>query len=440
MRAVSIRVQLLAFGMASAVGSMGLGFAITLALPPPERGRTNIAEMAWALSGRRSSVVATSIRAEPPTGSRSDLVERAVAVSLRAAAADVRAVWIDLPGGSSGRGQAVLRIDRRDVLVDATKRGFQLRYGDWAVLDDGTLLPLFTAAVRLPDGRWRWAVPDDPARDAWTRRIALSFLVALAIILPLAALVAHRLGRPLKLLGRAAAAATSDVSDPFPVSGPSELRATAEAMNAMHGRLRTQAAERITMLGGLAHDLRTPLTALRLRSEALPASMRAVFLADIDRMTGLTDAMLGSALVGAYVPVIAPTDLTALVRDCADLPCTGDAVRFGQMEQVVVDTDAILARRLIGNLLENAVLHGVDASISVVARDNGATVIVSDSGPGIPPDLLASATRPFVRLTPEAKQSGTGLGLSIATEIAKVLDVGFTMSDARPGLQIVLRF
>lgn len=441
MKPMSIRTQLLAFAFVAVLSAMGLSFAITLALPPPPESRTNIAEVAWALQGRRSWVVSTQRRPLPPQGPRSELLERAIARELAISADGVRATWLDLPDGSSGRGEAVLRIDERDVLVDANKRGFEITYGDAAVLRPGTLLPLFVAATRQPDGGWLWATPDDPARTAWTRRIAVSFLIGFAFILPLAALVANLLSRPVRLLGRVAETASEHDVDPFPAQGPRDLRVAAAAMNAMHNRLREQSNERIRALGGLAHDLRTPLTALRLRAEALPAKARGAIRADLDRMAELLDAMLGGALIGAYEPVFVPTDLAALARECAASAASGtDEVAIGAMAPIDVVTDPILARRLIGNIVENAIRYGKHASISVDVVETRGRVIVVDSGRGIAPERIADATRAFVRLEPEADPAGTGLGLSIASEIARMLDVQLDLSDAQPGLRVAMTF
>lgn len=435
MRPSSISRQLTGFTLAVVAAAMALSFAIALSLPPPAPGRMSIDEMEWALRSKPSKVIDADRRDQPPGGVRSRLVEAALAKALGVQAADVRAVWVNTPEGSTGRGQTVIMIDQRDVLIDATGSGFQLRYGPGASLKSSTLVPLFIAAVRKADGEWLWGVPKDPAREAWLRRIVGAFAVGLFAVWPLATLLSRQIAKPVERLGLAAATTKASDLEPFPADGPAEVRTMAQAMNAMHRRIQLQAHERIRMLAGLAHDLRTPLTALRLRTEGMPAPLKDKMSHDLARISNMADEMLDRATIGAYSPKLVTVDLTALLRTCCDVQAeVGDVVASQTWDQVTVETDPMLARRLIDNLLDNALRYGARASVSLVNEGASAVITIDDNGPGIPEDRIMEALKPFSRLQPTLGRTGTGLGLAIASEISEAIGARIELTNQSPGL------
>ncbi len=441
MKPSSIFAQLVVFALVIVSAAMALSFAIALALPPPAPGRMSLDEMEWALRRKPSWVIDTSTRNLPPTGVRSGLIEAALATALKRQGSDIRAVWVNAPDGSPGRGQTVVLIDNRDVLIDATATGFQLRYGPSAKLRNSTLVPLFIAAVKGQDGRWLWGIPKDPARNAWLQRIAAAFAVGMLAAWPLAALLSRRIAKPVEHLGKAAGLAKVGDKAPFPTEGPRELRATAEAMNTMHERIRNQADERIRLLAGLAHDLRTPLTALRLRAEGIAEPLRQRMTDDIGRMTDMVSEMLDRATIGAYEPARTSFDLSGLVQTCCNLWVeAGGAVLWGGGNSVMAQTDPILARRLIENLLDNALRYGTRASVVVFHHAGSAIVTIEDDGPGIPDDRMADALKPFSRLEPTGERQGTGLGLAIASQISEAIGATIELTNLSPGLRANVRF
>jgi len=443
MRRTSIFAQVMTLSILVLGVALVIGAVLTLALPAPDRGRINIREMAWALERRPSSVIAVQLRDQPPEGRRSSLVEEALATALGRSVDDVRVVWRDEPGAAEGRGQNIILIDGRDVLVSSDASGFNLTYGPDAALSDETFVPWFVGAVRSTNGRWLIGVPHDPVREEWRRRILLAFGLAGVLLTPLVWSVARRVSRPVEALARSAEAAQLGASDPFSVEGPLEVQKAAAAINAMHGRLAAQSAERMRMMAALAHDLRTPLTALRLRLTAASPKLRKSLQPDLDRMAVLIEDSLALARLETMAVKRHSVDLGEFVRLVQlDRLERGQEVRDGGIASVVVDTDGPLLRRALDNLIDNALRYGGRVAVSVEARHGGALLRVEDRGPGIPDNEIARLMRPFEVLDPARSkaQGGAGLGLSIVGDISKKLDIGLTVANGPMGLIVELTF
>lgn len=444
MKPTSIFAQVMALSILVLAVALAIGATLALALPAPDRGRINIREMAWALERKPSSVIGVQVHNLPPEGRRSVLVEEALATALGRSLKDVRVVWRDEPGAAEGRGQNIILIDGRDVLVSSEASGFNLTYGPDAALSDDTFVPLFIGAVRAPSGRWLVGVPHDPVHEEWRRRILLAFGLAGLLLAPLVWSVARRVSRPVEALARSAEAAHLEGSDPFPVSGPLEVQKAASAINAMHGRLAAQAEERMQMMAALAHDLRTPLTALHLRLTAVSPKLRDRLQPDLDRMAALIEDSLALARLEAMTVERSSIDLEAFVR-AAQLERLErrQEVRLGGLASVVVSTDEPLLRRALDNLVDNALRYGSLAIVSVEPKHGGGALLrVEDHGPGIPDGELARLLRPFEVLDPARSkvQGGAGLGLSIVVDIARKLDLGLTLKNGPKGLVVEVTF
>lgn len=438
MKQASIFQQLAWFTVGVVVAAMSLSFAVTYWVPPPEPGRMNIDEAAHALRDLPSSVIDLHASPEPPDGQRSDLIEAALSKELGVSKADVRAVWRGLPGSVAGPGQAVVLIDGRDVLVEGKAGGFTMRSGEGAALQTSTFVPLFEAALRLPDESWRIGVPRDPLRQAWRTRIILTYAMGILLLTPLAWAVARRIARPVVRLGLAAGTAAPTVLNPFPVEGPRELRLTAHAMNAMHGRLREHSSEQIRIYAALAHDLRTPLTALRLRAEEVDEPLRSRLVGDLERMTQMAAELLERTELAAMRRRLELVDLAALITAwCTDRKEAGDPVKFRPSKPIKVETDPVLLRRAVDNLIDNAVRYGGAATVSITRDHGSVTIAIDDPGPGIPSHLLDHMTKPFVRLelsrNRDQKLGGTGLGLSIVKDIAGILGGRLSFATTETG-------
>ncbi len=230
--------------------------------------------------------------------------------------------------------------------------------------------------------------------------------------------------RPITRLARAAEAFGRGRNVPYRPSGANEVRAAGNAFLDMRARLDRQMEQRTLMLSGVSHDLRTPLTRLKLSLAMLDGEEdREPMLRDVRDMERLLDAFLDFAR-GAAEGEPEPVDPAALMRriveDCArsQIPVTLHEV----MGSGTVPLRKVAIRRAIDNLIGNAVRYGTRAEVSVVLTDRALRFRVEDDGPGIPEDRIDEALRPFTRLEPSRNQDkgpGVGLGLSIALDIAR---------------------
>ncbi|WP_299147540.1 ATP-binding protein [uncultured Tateyamaria sp.] len=229
--------------------------------------------------------------------------------------------------------------------------------------------------------------------------------------------------RPIKRLARAADAFGRGRVMPYSPSGATELRAAGTAFVDMRNRIERQIETRTLMLSGVSHDLRTPLTRMKLSLSMLEDDERIPMERDVDDMQRMIDAFLSFAK-GDSEDDPQDTDPIALVRTLVE-----DAQRGGQPVTLVESEGAgemplrvMAIRRALDNLVSNAVRYGTRAEISVRLTDTFLRFRIEDDGPGIPEGDYADAQRPFTRLDSARNQdkgSGVGLGLAIATDIAR---------------------
>lgn len=230
--------------------------------------------------------------------------------------------------------------------------------------------------------------------------------------------------RPIKRLASAAEAFGRGRSTDYHPGGALEVRAAGSAFLDMRQRIERQMEQRTLLLSGVSHDLRTPLTRLKLGLSLLGDDAETRDLRrDVTEMEALIDAFLEFARGDATEEPV-PTDALGLVKTIVqDAVRSGKAVKLGRLEgQGEVPMRPVAIRRAVENLLGNAVRYGKTAQVSVVLSDRALRISVEDDGPGIPKDLRERAVQPFQRLDPgrnQNKGSGVGLGLAIAFDIAR---------------------
>lgn len=278
--------------------------------------------------------------------------------------------------------------------------------------------------VQLKDGSWvnfdhprPWTLTDSPFR------LVVSLGVLLVSVLLLSFLAVRWVTRPLSTLARAADELGVDLNrPPLPERGPLEVRAAAAAFNNMQARLRDYIYERTRILTAVSHDLRTPITRLRLRAELLTdEELKAKLVRDLQEMENMTNATLSFLRGFEDREALQSVDLMALLESLeTDFRDMGyDVSLHGHVGRPVLLRPRAL-RRLLDNLVTNAVRYGKKAMIG--AEDLGQSIVirVRDAGPGIPADQLEKVFEPYYRLdTARSQESGgTGLGLSIARNIA----------------------
>ena len=247
--------------------------------------------------------------------------------------------------------------------------------------------------------------------------------------------------RPIKRLANAAQAFGRGNTIPYTPAGATEVRAAGTAFVDMRARIERQIETRTLMLSGVSHDLRTPLTRMRLALSMLKDEDRIPLERDVDDMQGMIDAFLSFAQ-GQSEGEPEEADPVAMVRDIvSDARRGGQPVTLGKVEGEGTVTLRVAAmRRALDNLIGNAVRYGGRAEISLRVTDKSLRFRIEDDGPGIPEARHAEARRPFTRLDRSRNQnqgSGVGLGLAIATDIARahggVLRLG--RSDTLGGLR-----
>lgn len=433
----SIRAWTLAQALFILLASMGVSLALVLLVPPPEPGRMNLAEMAYALSEGTSKVISLHRAETAPPMDRSPLLEASLARVLGKPVDGVRAGWIELPSGSAGSGQSVVRIDGRDAVIAATPSGFNLFYGPEAELHRETFVPLFTSALRQADGSWLVGVPSNPARDAWRARIVLAFALTAAVLALPAWLLAHMLASPIVRLERAVRAAPAG-GDELPIEGPEEMRSLAVALNDMRRSLLDAADHRSRMLAALAHDLRTPITALKIRADAVRGRQRGALLVDVDRLALIVERSLDFALSGSAAPQLVPVDLQEVASGAvARWQAQGKTVSQVRSTSAVVLSDPPLLERVVDNLIDNAVRYAGAARLEVALHDESGILSVEDDGPGIPELELARMLRPFERLdgSRHSATGGLGLGLASASGMLELMGGRLHVMNGAPGLR-----
>ena len=303
------------------------------------------------------------------------------------------------------------------------------------------LLPSFArfeVGIRQGDGSWLiFTVPADTLSRFWLGRALLIVLGVVCAATLVAWLLFRRITRPVTALAVASDRFAAGLpAEPLAETGPPELKRATAAFNRMRQRIGDLLAERTSMLAAIAHDLRTPLTRLRLRLEDLPDdTARSRAKADVHAMETMLRETLAYAKDVAGVEQATDLDFAALVRTAVDdLADAGKETSFEGPDRLVVRGRPTALRRAIDNLLVNAVTYGSNADVTLAASEKTATLSIADRGPGIPEAMRERVFEPFFRLETSRSRAtgGTGLGLALARGIVRSHGGDIQILD-RPG-------
>jgi signal transduction histidine kinase len=234
----------------------------------------------------------------------------------------------------------------------------------------------------------------------------------------------RRVTAPLAAVSAAAERLGNDLNaSPMPETGTIETRQASRAFNTMQARLRSLIENRTRMLAAISHDLRTPLTLLRLRVENVDNPQeRDKMLATIAEMDSMVGTTLEFASDETTTEKRRPTDIAALVQSIVDdMADAGMPVKMEPVEPIVYDCRADALKRAIRNILDNAVKYGKAASVAIQTAPKTFEIVVDDEGPGIPEQELSRVFDPFYRLEESRNREtgGVGLGLAIARSIVQ---------------------
>ena len=300
--------------------------------------------------------------------------------------------------------------------------------------------PAHRVGIELPDGSviagrvegggprpWFWGAP-------WL----VTLMTAFICITVLGLWAARALAAPLSSFARAAENFSLDGgADPLPERGPEEIRSVARALNRMHERIARLMSDRTRMLAAISHDLRTPITRLRLRAEFIEdETNRKRMLIDLDQMRSMLESVLSLLRNDRKIEAVTLVDIASTLQLIAD--------QFGDMGHVVHYEGPISAtaaarpddlHRGVTNLVENAVRFGAEVTIRLDASSTKFVIDVEDDGPGISDARKQEMLEPFVR-GDDARtmddSTGFGLGLSIARAIAVAHGGELSLHDREP--------
>ena len=283
----------------------------------------------------------------------------------------------------------------------------------------------FHAQIRLKDGVWvSFHKPIAVQEQFWTNRVFVYLAVLLLSVIVLSLLAVRLATRPLAVMANAADGLGRDIQQPpLEEAGPDEVRKAATAFNTMQRRLRRFIDDRSSILSSISHDLKTPITRLRLRTELLDdPGLRQKFDEDLNAMEQMVsstlDFMRGTESKERPVEI----DVAALLESlCDDMRDMGWRVTLVPAEIIPYRGRPQILTRCLTNLIENAARYGSEAIVSARDAPGMLTIIVGDNGPGVPESELESLFKPFYRREESRNREtgGTGLGLGIARNIAR---------------------
>ncbi len=319
--------------------------------------------------------------------------------------------------------QRLLRINMNFVPVPGA-----LRPREFLVLG-GPAEGRMMVGMRLPDGVWLNVAADIPPLRPWHSQTFLAaFLLMTVAAAALTLWAVRRLTAPVRTLAAAAEALGRDVNaPPLPEDGPSETATAAAAFNTMAARIRRFVQDRTEMLTAIGHDLRTPITRLKLRAEFMEdEEQRRKMLADLEELEAMVSATLAFGRDAKSTEPVSQLDLAELLRTVLDeagdaRPDAAARLAYDGPAHLTVRARPLGLKRVFANLVANAVGYAGEARVRLSAAERTVRVDIEDEGPGIPPQELDRVFEPFHRVegSRNRETGGVGLGLPIARNILR---------------------
>ncbi len=331
-----------------------------------------------------------------------------------------------------------LHVIKNDILLQDLPE----RWGGQSLLLGASESPILVIQIPIAPEQWLYLatlMPDPDFLESSTplsRERLLSLLVSLSVMLLFGIWIVRSLTRPLRRLAEAAESFGQGEARSLPESGSRELETTARAFNAMQLRIQRYLDDRERLFASISHDLKTPITRLRLRAELLDdEAERDAFCHDLEDLDMLVKGALQSVKETDIHENRVEVDLYRMLcymRDGAAL--AGKLVVIEGEQRAPFLGKPLALRRCLGNLVDNALYYGGRADIRIQDDSQGLEIRVSDRGPGIPAAQLERVFSPYTRLSgnPSA-HPGMGLGLSIARNIARAHGGDITLTNRAEG-------
>ncbi len=430
---------------------MAITFTVILLLPAPEPQAVNVSDVAEAYANPNALSELDLYQYSTPTEpiysindelTRIQLLELTLASKLAITPEDVRVYVPEMAtfsedgmrigmseGGLSAVMEQISTSELPDTELMSNVRVIQLdeelSNNFVSTLADLDVFSLEVVAIKKAEHEW---IVFKRKYSFWTGwRLQVFFAIGLSTIalIPIAWVAGNRLSQPLRDL--AILADGSQLGEALPavsIGGVQEIRSAADALFNMHRRLRIDAAQRTRVVAALAHDLRTPLTSLRVRIEtAVSEEARAKMAYDIIRMEQMIQDMLLYAKGVDKAPDMTQLNLQTIISSCLDDVRNQVAVvRSGLLDPVWIRGHEMSIQRVINNLLVNAIQYGNNVCLNVELKSKNVVITISNDGDCLPERDLVRLLEPFERGEQSRNRDtgGTGLGLSIADEIMQV--------------------
>jgi signal transduction histidine kinase len=285
--------------------------------------------------------------------------------------------------------------------------------------------PSYGIAVQLNDGTWlNFVVPFFSSLSYWSTELIVALALSLVVVAVLSLLAVRYITAPLRGLARAATQFGIGVdAAALPVRGSREIRGTIAAFNEMRERIKRFLEDRMQMMAAISHDLRTPITRMRLRAEFVEdEEQQRKMLADLDEMEAMISAVLAFARAEIVVETRRPLDLAALLHEIAEeTRLHGHRIDIAEGGPVPFVGRPSALRRCFVNLVANAVKYGGGARVALLHDEDEIRVSIEDDGPGIPESERERVFRPFYRIETSRSRDtgGTGLGLTVARTVVR---------------------